>query len=160
MPEFHFSPEPLHRDLRLRSLDEAEAELQRLLAAKEIFMSPGWDLPHVLDHCARSIEFAMEGFPVERNPIFQALIGKTAFRFFDYKGEISHNLTEEIPGSEPTEASAHLETAFARLFQNIHTLKTYDGPLKPHFAYGVLTKSEYERANAMHIANHLSAIKF
>lgn len=160
MPEFHLAPEPLHRDLRLRSLDEAEAELQRLLAAKEITLSPGWDLPHVLDHCARSIEYSMQGFPEAKNAVFQALIGKTAFLFFDYKGEMSHNLDEEIPGSIPSESSQHLDTAFARLLHDIHVFKTYDGPLMPHFAYGSLTKAEYERANAMHIANHLSAIKF
>jgi hypothetical protein len=160
MPEFVFSPAPFDRDFHLRSLKEATDELQRLHAVKEVVLSPGWDLPHVLDHCARSIEYSMQGFPEQKNAIFQALVGKTAFKLFELRGEMSHNLSEEIPGSVPTEASKSFEAALARLLASIQTFEIYDGPLMPHFAYGNLSKKEYDLANAMHIANHLSAMKF
>jgi hypothetical protein len=76
------------------------------------------------------------------------------------RGEISHNLAEEIPGSVPTEASKSFDAALDRLLLSIRTFESYDGPLMPHFAYGSLSKKEYDLANAMHIANHFSAIKF
>lgn len=160
MPDIRFAPEPLRRDLRLRSFEEAEAELMRLQEAPAILLSPGWDLPRVLDHCARSIRFAMDGFPEQKNAVFQTLIGKTAFHFFDLKGEMSHKLDEEIPGSAPTEASRRFEAALQELLSHIRDFRAFEGPLMPHFAYGNLSKAEYERANSMHIANHLSAIKF
>ncbi|MBK7939507.1 MAG: DUF1569 domain-containing protein [Lewinellaceae bacterium] len=31
---------------------------------------------------------------------------------------------------------------------------------QPDFAYGSLTKKQYERANAMYIGNHLSALEY
>jgi hypothetical protein len=30
----------------------------------------------------------------------------------------------------------------------------FNGTLRPHFAYGELTKPQYERAHLMHLANH------
>jgi hypothetical protein len=160
MPELIFAKAAFDRDIHLRSLKEAVDELNRLRTVREVVLSPGWDLPHVLDHCARSIEYAMDGFPVQRNRAFQIFLGKTAFRLFDLRGEMSHNLAEEIPGSKPTPASRSFETAMAELLQTIDKFESYDGPLQPHFTYGPLTKDEYDRANSMHIANHLSAMKF
>jgi hypothetical protein len=32
-------------------------------------------------------------------------------------------------------------------------------PLQPHFAYGALSKPDYEQAHAMHLAQHLSGFK-
>ena len=37
------------------------------------------------------------------------------------------------------------------------TAWSWQGPLRPHFAYGKLSKPEFERAHAMHLANHFSA---
>ena len=33
---------------------------------------------------------------------------------------------------------------------------TFEGELAPHFAYGRVTKADYEALHAMHLANHLS----
>ena len=32
----------------------------------------------------------------------------------------------------------------------------HEGALAPHFAYGVVTKAEYDRLHALHVANHLA----
>ncbi len=159
MPELSFAPRPISRGIRLRSLKDALLELQKLQQAPRILLSPGWNLPHILDHCSRSIEHAMQGFPEQKNVLFQTLIGATAFHLFDARGYMTHDLSEEIPGSH-FEAEPSLEEAIQKLQQSIQAFIEYKGDMNPHFAYGKLSKSQHERANAMHIANHLDAMEY
>lgn len=154
------APEPFLRDLRLQSFDTVAAELEKLQQAREIQMSPGWNLPHTLDHCARSIEHSMQGFPELKNPVFRSIVGSAAFFVFDKRGYMRHNLTEEIPGDAEPPADLSFESALAHLQASIQAFDAWQGPLQPHFAYGALSKGQYERANAMHIANHLAAMEY
>ncbi len=108
MPELIYTSRPIRRSLSLRSWDNILDKLEKLRRSPCISLSPGWDLPQILDHCTRSIGFAMSGFPDMKHPLFRALIGKPML----------------------------------------------------HFAYGSLTKKQYERANAMYIGNHLSALEY
>jgi Protein of unknown function (DUF1569) len=160
MPELIVSAQPISRNFRLISLESALDELEKLQKASQIILSPGWDLPHTLDHCARSIEHAMHGFPEEKNIVFQTLIGTTAFHLFNTMGKMSHNLTEEIPGDKYEPPLPTLETAMERLKKSIHTFLAHEHELHPHFAYGNLSKSQFDRANAMHIANHFDAMEY
>ena len=43
------------------------------------------------------------------------------------------------------------------LHEAIEAFHRHTGELQPHFAYGRLSKAEYELAHAMHLANHLAA---
>ena len=151
---------PFLRPLRLRSLSAVAAELDRLRQAQQVLLSPGWELPHTLDHCARSIEHAMSGFPELKHPVFRTLIGPAAFHVFDWRGYMQHNLSDEIPGDPGPPAEYPTEAALQRLLDSILAFEAWQGDLQPHFAYGHLSKSQYERANAMHIANHLAALDY
>ena len=160
MPELTFSNQPISRKFRLSSLESALVELDKLQRAPRILLSPGWDLSHTLDHCARSIEHSMLGFPEQKNVIFQTLIGATVFHIFDARGYMSHNLGEEIPGDTFVPPPPLLEASIVRLQNSIHDFLDYQGDLSPHFAYGKLSKSQYDHANAMHIANHFDTIEY
>ena len=160
MPTLHVAPAPISRHCRLRTLDDALVEVDRLARAPDVMLSPGWDLSHTLDHCARSIEHAMRGFPTQKHVLFQKLIGATVFHLFERRGYMKHNLLEEIPGDVFTPPPPALDTAIARLQHSIRVFLDYQGPLSPHFAYGALSRAEYDRANAMHIANHFDAMEF
>ena len=160
MPELIFSAAPISRNFRLGSLESALVELEKLQKAPQILLSPGWDLSHTLDHCARSIEHAMDGFPEQKNVVFQTLIGSTAFHIFNARGYMSHNLEEEIPGDTFSPPVPSLETSMERLKAGIQTFMDFQGELSPHFAYGKLSKTQYDHANAMHIANHFDAIEY
>lgn len=160
MPTLHVAPAPISRHCRLHTLENALVELDRLARAPDVMLSPGWDLSHTLDHCARSIEHSMRGFPTQNSVLFQRLIGATAFHLFEWRGYMKHNLLEEIPGDVFTPPPPTLDTAIARLQRSIRAFLDYQGPLSPHFAYGALSHAEYDRANAMHIANHFDAMEF
>jgi hypothetical protein len=41
-----------------------------------------------------------------------------------------------------------------RLLDAMDAFAQFNGTLRPHFAYGELTKPQYERAHLMHLANH------
>lgn len=160
MPEIIYAPRSISRGVRLKSLDSALKELEKLREAPRVLLSPGWDLSHILDHCTRSIEHSMLGFPEQKNVIFQKLIGSTAFHLFDARGYMSHDLSEEIPGDVFEPPPPPLDEAIEKLQKTIGAFLAYQGEMSPHFAYGALSKSQYERANAMHIANHFDAMEY
>lgn len=148
----HHAPRPL----RLRTFAEVLRELEHLDAARDSFVTPGWDVPHTLDHCARSITHSLHGFPVLKPAMFRATIGPVVFRIYDAMGRMRHDLSQEIPGDPIAPAAQTWEQAVTAMRERIHAFDRWTGPLQPHFAYGRLTKAQYERAHSMHVANHLA----
>ncbi len=145
------------RQLAFGSLKLAQRELDRLAKAATLRSSTLWSWPQTLTHCAQSIEYSLTGFPVHKSPLFQHTAGTLAFQFFHWRGRMSHNLAEPIPGAPPLDTSNAAALALARLQTAIADFHKYTAPLQPHFAYGALNKPTYEHAHAMHLANHLSA---
>lgn len=148
----------MDRELRFVNLDEALKEI-KLLESKRIKISGEWNLSQVASHLAQSIEYSMNGFPELKNAIFRFTVGKIAFSVFSSKGYMSHDLNAPIPGATELDKDIDVKLSFQRLYKAIDDFKNFQSELKPHFAYGNLTKSEYEKAHAMHIANHLSFIQ-
>ncbi len=150
------------RQLSFKTFDEALAEFARIASAKKTRSHAdegalGWSLPHIAEHCAQSIEFAMSGFPTPKSALFQATAGKAAFAVFSARGKMHHSTSEPIPGAFALSATDL--SALTRLRAAANALVTFDGTLKPHFAYGTLSKPEMITANVFHIANHLSKIE-
>ena len=69
---------------------------------------------------------------------------------------MSHNLESGIPGVEEPADSTENWLALDKLLAAIDRFSNYQGKLKPHFAYGFLSKEDFDLAHAMHIANHLN----
>jgi hypothetical protein len=147
------------RQLQFASLAAAEAELARLAQAGELASSAAWSWAKTLAHCAQSIEFSMAGFPQPKSALFQRTVGAAALGVFSWRGRMSHDLAEPIPGAPALDAAADPAQALQRLRAGIAAFRAWDGPLRPHFAYGALGKQDYELAHAMHLANHLSAFR-
>ena len=148
------------RQLVLTRLEDALREVERLQAAAPRALEPAtaWGWPQTLAHCAQSIEFSVHGFPRPKSALFQNTAGAAAFRVFAWRGRMRHSLTEPIPGAPPLDAPApDAAAALARLRAAVQVFAAHTGPLQPHFAYGELSKAQYEQAHAMHLADHLSA---
>jgi Protein of unknown function (DUF1569) len=150
---------PADRQLRFGSLAAAGEELARLARARELVSSTAWGWPQTLLHCAQSIEYSMTGFPRSNSRLFQDTIGSAALGFFSWRGRISHDLSEPIPGAPALAASADPAPALERLRASMRAFESWSKPLLPHFAYGELSRQQYELAHAMHLANHLSAFR-
>lgn len=147
----------MDRQLVFGSLDQALRELDRLTQAPTLKSATAWTLPQTLVHCAQSIEYSITGFPQSKSPLFQSTAGSLAFKAFSWRGRMRHDLVEPIPGAPALFADTELTPGVARLRQAVATFHAATTPLRPHFAYGDLSKAEYEQAHAMHLANHFSA---
>lgn len=147
------------RQLRFDSLAAAEEELARLARAKELGSGGSWTWPQTLVHCAQSIEYSMTGFPQSKSRLFQETIGSLAFGAFSWRGRMTHDLSEPIPGAPVLDATLDAAQALERLRAAVATFSAWSRPLRAHFAYGELTRQQYDLAHAMHLANHLSAFR-
>ena len=145
------------RQLEFSTLGDALVEAEKLALAAASQHGPVWTLTQTCIHCAQSIEYSLTGFPISKSELFQRTAGAAAFSVFVWRGRMSHNLAEEIPGAPALEPGTDLDVAMQRLRNSINSFARAEHPLKPHFAYGLLAKSDYEQAHAMHLANHFSA---
>lgn len=145
------------RQLMFASLADALRQLDQVATATALNPAATWSWSKALLHCAQSIEYSLSGYPESRSALFQHTAGAIAFSYFKSRGRMSHNLLEAIPGAASLDANAASTVAVAALRKAIDTFENHTGPLHPHFAYGQLSKAEYEQAHAMHIANHMSA---
>ncbi|MBL4797438.1 MAG: DUF1569 domain-containing protein [Oleispira sp.] len=125
------------------------------LTDKPISHSGNWDPAKVFVHCAQSIEYSMTGYPEHKSDVFKNTVGSLAFSAFAVKGAMTHGLDQPIPGAPAINSDQNLPLALAQLKQSLVDFSQYKGELKPHFAYGELTKAEYEAAHVMHVYNHL-----
>ena len=147
------------RQLQFPSLAAAEEELARLAQAKQLASGATWSWAQTLAHCAQSIEYSMTGFPQAKSALFQRTVGAAAIGVFAWRGRMTHNLADPIPGAPVLDAQLDPAQALERLRASILGFRNWSGPLQPHFAYGALDKKAFELAHAMHIANHLSAFR-
>jgi hypothetical protein len=158
LPAVWMSPGYAQTTEAVRHLGDALRWLDQLEAAPGVKTSGVWALPAILEHLSQSIEMSLEGFPQPKSALFQNTVGTAAFSVFKWRGRMSHALSEPIPGAPPlTSASAALPAA-QRLRAAITRFQAHTGALKPHFAYGQLSKADYSVAHTLHIANHQDEI--
>jgi hypothetical protein len=150
---------PTDRQLLFSSLKDAEEDLNKLAAANELVSGAAWTWAQTLEHCAQSIEYSVSGIPESKSKLFQNTVGSAAFGVFSWRGRMTHDLAEPIPGSPSLALGTAPEVALARLRASMANFRNWSKPLQPHFAYGTLDKKAYEQAHAMHLANHLSQFR-
>jgi hypothetical protein len=138
---------------RFASIDTALKTLEQL-KTQAPRMTGVWDLPRVLHHTAQSIEFSIGGFPAPKPAWFRATVGSYAFALFNARGQMTHRLSEPIPGAPDIAQSQPLVPAIDRAIAALQAFERHSGALAPHFAYGALDKPAYTRAHLMHLANH------
>lgn len=133
---------------------EAQQAVLELLFHEKVVQGSPWNLSQVLQHLAQSIEYSMQGYPLLKGAWFRSTLGSLAFGAFNAQGQMSHDLAEPIPGAPALDAAQALKTSAQRLLDAMDAFAQFSGTLRPHFAYGELTKPQYERAHLMHLANH------
>jgi hypothetical protein len=139
---------------KVRSLNDALRWLDKLDKAGKLTMTGKWPVAAVLEHLSQSIEMSLDGFPQPKPALFQDTAGSAAFAFFKWRGRMSHGLDEPIPGAAALTMQGDWKPAALRLRAAITRFDDHTGALKPHFAYGKLSKTDFALAHAFHIANH------
>jgi hypothetical protein len=143
---------------KVTSLDGALAWLDGVQRTGRVRTTGTWPLSSVLDHLAQSVEMSLEGFPLQRSALFQATAGRAAFAWFKSQGAMQHGLAEAIPGAPPLDIGSDWQAGARRLQLAIRRFSAHSGALRPHFAYGALSKDDFARAHVLHIANHQDEI--
>lgn len=128
------------------------------LSDTDIKSSGEWNLYQIFTHCAQSVEYSMSQFPLHKSDLFKSTVGKLAFSLFSSKGKMTHKLSEPIPGAPLLIKNEDVTIALNRLKKSLKDFNEYKGSIAPHFAYGKLTKKEFEIAHVMHLNNHLQEI--
>ena len=146
------------RKLQFGSLRAAMDEAERLAQVAGAETDAVWTLAQTFVHCAQSIEYSMSGFPQMKSELFQHTVGAAAFNVFAWRGRMSHDLAEPIPGAPSLVDETDLHASLTRLRRSVDDFESAGGPLQPHFAYGALSQPDYALAHAMHLANHFSVI--
>lgn len=139
-------------------LTQLEALKSRDLAAK-LVQKTGWAPYKVFVHLAQSIQYSMTGYPEMKPELFQHTAGSAAFYAFSVAGAMRHNLTEPIPGAPAIADTGNVSEAIDLVIKALQEFQSYTGELRPHFAYGLLSKTEFANAHVMHIENHLKEIQ-
>ena len=129
------------------------------LSHKNLLNLGEWNSYQIFTHCAQSVEYSMTQFPIHKSSFFKNTIGKIAFSIFSSKGRMTHGLSEPILGAPPLTSFLDVSSALNRLKKSLIDFDKYQGPIAPHFAYGELTKKEFEIAHVLHLYNHLQEIK-
>lgn len=142
---------PLTIQAAIQTLDE--------MMSKKVTTLGDWKLNQILVHCAQSVEYSMIGYPEHKSDFFKGTVGPLAFAAFSSKGAMRHGLNEAIPGAPELEISYDMADAYKRFKTSMLTFANHQGSFADHFAYGPLTKPEYEQAHAMHFYNHLLEIE-
>lgn len=143
---------------KVQSLDEALRWLDRLDKAASVKSATAWKMGAVFEHLAQSIDMSLDGFPEPKSALFQNTVGAAAFAVFKWRGKMNHGLTDPIPGASALAQPDDWKPGAVRLRNAIARFNSHTGPVKPHFAYGALSRSDFALAHAMHIANHQDEI--
>jgi hypothetical protein len=141
---------------KLTSTGDALRALDRLERARRVDVSGGWSAHQVLVHCAQSVEYSLAGYPKHRPWLFKSTVGRIALRTFLGRGRLSHDREAAIPDAPPP-TDGDLRDGCARLRAALEAFTASEGAPLPHFAYGPVTKTQYEALHAMHLADHLAA---
>lgn len=151
----------LYAGKHLHQFDLA-ALLQQLqaLRGKDIQHSGAWSATEVFQHCAQSIAGSLDGYPEHKSALFKHSAGKLALSTFQAAGAMRHPLSEPIPGMAALDPQRATAEALELLIQQIaRFLQSPEQALQPHFAYGTLSKTDYQAAHFLHISQHLTELK-
>ncbi|MEO1549396.1 MAG: DUF1569 domain-containing protein [Pseudomonadota bacterium] len=117
-----------------------------------------WDSFRTFNHLAQSVEFSIAGYPTQHSALFQVTAGALAFKVFKAPEAMTHGLDDVIPGEVVAAETGDTKAAIARLSTALQAFRAHEGELKPHFAFGALSKADFAIAHVLHINNHLEEI--
>lgn len=118
-----------------------------------------WSASEIFQHCAQSIAGSLDGYPEHRPALFQHTAGALALQVFQAAGQMHHPLAEVIPGMPALQTELSSDQALSRLLAEItRFLAAAETDLQPHFAYGRLTKADYQAAHWLHLSQHLTEL--
>lgn len=143
----------LRRDLRLKTLDDVLAELDRL-EASNIQTVGKWSFYQILTHVAGALDSSISAYPRLLPGLIRKTIGPLAFRRMLAKGFMDEGSPNPDAPREREEGDA--EAAMKQLRSAIARFRKHSGPVAEHPFFGTLTKEDFTTLHAYHASLHLS----
>jgi hypothetical protein len=147
------------RSLRFASLDEAVADVDRLLAAEvamKLRHTGNWELGQALGHVATWAEFPFVGYPPEvRAPLPVRMILRTMRGTILNKGMMTGVKIGKIPGGTLGLEKIDCGTGADRFRAAFGRLKS-QCPTTVNPVFGLLTHDQWIQLNLRHAELHLS----
>lgn len=151
-----------HRALQFRSLDEALAEVNRLVAAERagrLTCDANWTLGQTLGHLAFWINCPYDGYPPELNPpwFIRVLLRMRKKQFL--AGKLPRGVRiPKIPGGTLGIEPLSTDEGLARFQKAAARLKAAP-PQAPNIVLGPLTHEEWIKMHLGHAALHLGYMR-
>jgi hypothetical protein len=142
--------------LTFSSLEEALKNIEEYARGGLEPKNGKWSLYKTLHHAAQSVEFSLLGYPTHKPVLFKRTLGKLALHIFLARGAMRHDTEAPIPDAPPIAEEGDPLQGFLRLESAVNAFWQHTGDYAEHFAYGKLSKSQYDAVQALHIANHLN----
>lgn len=144
------------RELRFASLDEVLADAERLVKGPSKTLG-NWSLGQILKHLAAAMDMAVDGLSAKPPWIMRQaarlmknrMLNKGLSPGFQLPRSMAKTLVVD-DGTTPEEGLAALRTAIDRYKSA--------GELKPHPAFGPLSRTEWDKLHLRHSELHLSFV--
>lgn len=146
----------------ITDLQHLAATLTQSIATGDIdgLLDPHSDytLSETIQHATQSIQYAMTGYPKLSPAIVRKTVGRIAKHAFLGRGAMKHNLSAPVPGAPELDHTESDRRACEQLTAAIQTLAAYTGAMRAHPVYGVCTKEQSARLQAMHLREHIPGL--
>lgn len=145
---------PERRTLQFKNLDEAMAEVDRLVKGHATLGR--WSLGQICNHLSSVVIYSVEGFPGGAPWIVRRTFGPVVKRRVLKSGRLPGGL--KLPDKFQPRAGLDARAEAEALRASIRLFSSATGPLVEHPFFGRLTADEWRRIHAIHAAHHLGFV--
>ncbi len=145
------------RTLRLNSLDDLRAEIDRIAASERagaLKRSGNWTAGQTFGHLATWMNFAWSPCPIKAPWFVRLIVGRRKDKYLN-KAMPAGVRIPRVPGGTVGTEPRKLDEALADLKTAIHRLER-EAPTCPSPVFGLLTREEAIKLNLRHAELHLS----
>lgn len=144
------------REVRFKNLEEAIAEIKRLENIPKKTIGK-WSYYQILNHCAEGIECSMDGYSANVPWLIRKTIGQIIKHKLFLQGYMDHGAIN--PTAPKIREEGNEKIALERLLNAFERFKKHDKKLYPHPFFDELSKEEFQKLHAYHVANHLCFVE-
>jgi hypothetical protein len=140
------------RRLDFQDFQAVEKEIDRLQAGG--YQKAGsWDLAHICEHLALTMQNSLHGSPYQASWPFRKLIGPVVLRIILRTRQLKTGFPAP-PGLRPADA-VNPEEAVSRCRDLLRQVREHPGEFQPHPFFGKITADQWRQVHLIHSAHHL-----
>jgi len=148
----------MRRELKFRNFNDARKELERL-GPGPVETTGLWSYYQILTHCALGFENSMKGIEREMSWWKKHVSGPLRFQGMVLKGSIPMGIKGNPQTTYTERVEGDAKAAMDKLLQVMAEFEKFERKISIHPRVGKLSKKNWLRFHALHLANHLGYTK-